>query len=500
MEFNLFQSLFPNGVFLFDIAGLFMSMFCTYLFINAIYFLSLHPLAKVPGPKLCAISRIPYWIQCFKGSDVKWIHRLHVQYGPMLRFGPTDVSCASADAWKEVHGHMKGQKDMDKAPEFYLPPINGVPSMLTASFDNHARVRRLFSPAFSERALKKQEPVFHRYVDILVSKLHKLSAHHVEMTRLYNFATFDTMADLCFGHPLGLLEKNQFSPWVNSIFESLQTLPFLAMISYYPIFNAIFTRFQPKSVTRQRIAHCKHAEERVNQRLRQGSNQPDIWNLVMEANNSGKGLSLSEMHSNAEIFMLAGSETTATLLSGLTYLLLTNPDKMELLCKEVRRTFKTSQDINFEATASLRYLNACLREALRVYPPVPIGNPRVVPPGGQAVLGVWLPAETRVSCHHWSTYHSEANFKNADQFIPERWLGDPTYAGDVTDAHQPFSWGPRNCIGQNMAVHEMRLIFATVIFDFDFELCDGSRNWIEQKTYGLWMKKPLMCRLYPVSR
>jgi cytochrome P450 len=118
------------------------------------------------------------------------------------------------------------------------------------------------------------------------------------------------MADLCFGHPLGLLIKNEFSPWVNSIFESLKMLPFVQMINYYRPLKAIFERFEPKSITEQRIAHCKHSEERVNHRLQEGSDQPDIWNLVMAAQESGEGLSLEEMHSNAEIFMLAGSETT----------------------------------------------------------------------------------------------------------------------------------------------------------------------------------------------
>lgn len=90
-------------------------------------------------------------------------------------------------------------------------------------------------------------------------------------------------------------------------------LPFAGIINYYPILNALFTRFEPKAITAQRIAHCKHSEERVNKRLERGSDQPDIWNLVMEADEDGNRLTIKEMHSNAEIFMLAGSETTGTL-------------------------------------------------------------------------------------------------------------------------------------------------------------------------------------------
>lgn len=350
---------------------------------------------------------------------------------------------------------------------------------------------------------------------MLMSKIKELGKEGkpIEMTQLFNFATFDTMAELCFGHSLGLLEKNEFSPWVRSIFESLKMLPFASMIAYYPLFNAIFTRFEPKWVTAQREAHCQHSADRVNQRLREGSDQPDIWNLVISAQEAGNALSLEEMHSNAELFMLAGSETTgecwtylannvvltfyllATLLSGVMYYLLSHPDQWKRLSNEIRTRFQKAEDMTFDNLAECKYLSACLKEALRVYPPVPIGSPRVIPKGGQLILGKWIPQDTRVSVHHYSTYHSPTNFRDPDEFVPERWMGNPRYANDVLDAHQPFAWGPRNCLGQNMAMHEMRLILASIVFLFDLELCDESRHWLDQQTYSLWMKNPLMCRV-----
>jgi cytochrome P450 len=184
--------------------------------------------------------------------------------------------------------------------------------MLTTNTENHTRVRRLFSPAFSERALKQQEPLFRKYASLLIHKIAEVGEEGkkpVEFTQLLNFTTFDVMAELCFGENLNLLAKNEYSPWVRSIFESLKMLPVASMINYYPILNALFTRFEPKSVTQQRVTHCKHSEERVNRRLKAGSEKPDIWNLVLAAE-EGKGLTLEEMHSNSELFMLAGSETT----------------------------------------------------------------------------------------------------------------------------------------------------------------------------------------------
>ena len=60
---------------------------------------------------------------------------------------------------------------------------------------------------------------------------------------------------------------------------------------------------------------------------------------------------------------------------------------------------------------------------------------------------------------------------------------------------QPFSIGPRSCIGRNLAYNEMRLILARVLWNFDLELCDKSKYWNEQRTYVLWEKPALWCKL-----
>ena len=91
--------------------------------------------------------------------------------------------------------------------------------------------------------------------------------------------------------------------------------------------------------------------------------------------------------------------------------------------------------------------------------------------------------------------HSPRNFTDADSYIPERWLGDPEYASDDRDAIQPFSFGPRNCLGKNLAYHELRLLLAVTLWHFDLELQQESWEWTDQKVFLLWDKKPLMVKL-----
>ena len=89
--------------------------------------------------------------------------------------------------------------------------------------------------------------------------------------------------------------------------------------------------------------------------------------------------------------IVAGSETTATLLSGATYLLLKHPEVLKKLTEEVRSTFKSEEEITLLSVNNLEYMLACLNETMRVYPPVPIGMPRVSPKGGAKVAGNFIP-------------------------------------------------------------------------------------------------------------
>lgn len=114
---------------------------------------------------------------------------------------------------------------------------------------------------------------------------------------------------------------------------------------------------------------------------------------------------MGKLQANAGILIIGGSETTATLLSGVTFLLLTNPNALKKLTEEVRSAFKSEDEIDFVSVSNLTYMLACLDEALRMYPPVPTGLPRVVPKGGAVVCGNHIPenvsAEKRLQ-PNWS--------------------------------------------------------------------------------------------------
>ncbi|KAL8793908.1 MAG: hypothetical protein Q9195_003527 [Heterodermia aff. obscurata] len=200
-----------------------------------------------------------------------------------------------------------------------------------------------------------------------------------------------------------------------------------------------------------------------------------------------------EIITNAGLLLVAGSETVATLLSGATYHLLRNPPVYTRLQTELRTAFPTEKAINFDSLARLPYLDAVLTESLRLYPPAVASLQRTTGPEGDLIAGNYIPPHTKVGVPQYASYHSRANFTDPESFVPERWLADPPprYRADARAALQPFSVGPRNCLGRSLAWFEMRAILARVLWNFDMALCEESQDWAKQKSYLLWDKPAL---------
>src|SRR6201999_3484271 len=121
--------------------------------------------------------------------------------------------------------------------------------------------------------------------------------------------------------------------------------------------------------------------------------------------------------------------------------------------------------------------------------------------------GGWVPEGTSVAVSSWAASHNPVNFQECDKFIPERYI-DPAYAADIKKASQPFSLGPRGCIGRHLSYMELRLILASLLWHFDieradlpgFDIWDPADNLQHVKAFNTWDKPPLWCKLTPVKR
>jgi len=114
--------------------------------------------------------------------------------------------------------------------------------------------------------------------------------------------------------------------------------------------------------------------------------------------------------------------------------------------------------------------------------------------------------KTTISVNQYAAYHSPLNFRDPEKFVPERWLPHSAeyapYTEDKRAAFHPFSAGPRNCLGKNLAYHEMRIILARLIWGFDIEMVERTKgeDWLEQRVLLFWEKKPLFVKVREVIR
>ncbi|CAG8902802.1 unnamed protein product [Penicillium egyptiacum] len=455
---------------------------------------------------------IPYARHMLAGTTVENSVGLHRKYGDVVRISPNEVSFISGEtAFPDIYGFrtgkLKGHLNMEKDPVWYVKPSNGSPSLLQANDEDHARGRRVLSHAFSERAVAAQEPLVQTYVDQLINGLKKVTAAKegegvVDMVSWYNWTTFDIIADLMFGEPFGCLQDLSTHKFVAVLLESFKSLRILFVLTHFPWLKYFGNLLIDQRQVQKRKDHLFWVSTQVQKRRERDTTRPDFMTLIL-ANNGNKGSKLTdeEINSNAFLLLNAGSETTATLLSAVTFLLLKNPRVMEKLKQEVREKFASYEEIQLPALNTMIYLHAVLLEALRYFPPAPVGFGRVVNRGGEFVSGHFLPEGCVVSVSQYAAYHSSRNFKNPDAFVPERWLGEKEYADDKRSAAQPFSYGPRGCLGRNLAHAELRIIVAKMIWSFDLDLEERSQDWLSRcKVMRLWVKPELAVKLKDVVR
>ncbi|KAJ3944105.1 uncharacterized protein N0V96_005629 [Colletotrichum fioriniae] len=429
-----------------------LTQLIAYLIGYAVYQLYLNPLRRFPGPKVWSISSIPYVREFIAGTCHLEILRLHQKYGPIVRVGPNHLSINHPDGMAELRGHRKsytGENGKD--------PVNALPNrdnILGSERGDHSRFRRALAHGFSAQSMLAQQPIIKGYVDTLFEKLREEVSRDgdeeaVNVEKWFNFTTFDVIGDLAFGEPFGCLEDSTYHPWVDLIFKSIKNMAMLTSFRRLPWLKPLLMLTLPKELMGKYAQNRKLSREKLRKRLELGKSRPDFVDaMIRKSESAGQIMSFEEMTSNAMVLIIAGSETTATLLTAATYFLATNPHVLVKLNDEVRSAFTTEDEIDMLSVQSLPYLLAVLDESLRMFPPVPGPSPRAIGEGGDTILGEFIPQDTVVDVWHWSVYHNPDHFALPEEFVPERFLGDPRFANDAKQALQPFSIGPRNCIGK----------------------------------------------------
>lgn len=160
-----------------------------------------------------------------------------------------------------------------------------------------------------------------------------------------------------------------------------------------PILKLFAPFILPKDLKANAAKQWKYSKEMALRRLENSNDRHDFFSHLLD--DKSHDVSLSHLVGEANDFVLAGSETTATFLAATTYYLLKNPQALQRLKDEVRSNFKSADEIKADSTQHLRYLFAVIEEGLRIFSPAPGGFPRVNP--GAEVDGHFVAEGVRIT-------------------------------------------------------------------------------------------------------
>ena len=253
--------------------------------------------------------------------------------------------------------------------------------------------------SFTYRALKSQEAVVQSYVVLLMTRFQEMAVSEgpqggvVNVSDWFNYLTFDIVGDLGFGEPFNCLKNSEYYPWVAMIFNYIRAMVFTTMVRFYPTFETIGMKLVPQSLLKKQEDHFRFAVEKIHRRMNLETQRLDFVTPLIKDNKDYQEMSMEEIEATLNIIILAGSETTATALSGITNHLIQPrySHVLQKLVSEIRESFAKEEDITMTSTKDLPYLNAVVFEGLRTCSPTPGGLPRMAPPGGGMVCGRWLP-------------------------------------------------------------------------------------------------------------
>ncbi|KAI0067779.1 cytochrome P450 [Artomyces pyxidatus] len=425
----------------------------------------------------------------------------------ILSEGPNELSIRDASAIQPV----LGPGGLPKGPWWAHWPNVGPVLIGMRHTGEHARRRRPWNRAFTGSALKDYEDIVTKRSRQLAERLDGLIHSQGELPGsgavldlgawLSYFAT-DLMGDMAFGGGFELVRDGRDTEGVWAIMKSgLRASAICAHASW--IFH--FIKLAP-SLQRRVAGLQEFATKSVTRRMEIGAWRKDLFfHLSDEEKHESVAPTFEELAADGILAIVAGADTSATVLTAFFWYLLQNPGAYQRLQQEVDNTFSGGEEITDAVKLSqMEWLNGCINEACRLQPPLPSGTQRSVGRGkGPKVIGTnVIPDETQIFVHTYSVQRDPRNFTSPDSFLPERWLNPlpKEISTHNTAAFFPFSYGPANCAGKNLALLQMRTVICWLMQRFELqrandhklprleEWADGLQDFYVMGKGPLWVR------------
>ncbi|KIC42651.1 cytochrome P450 [Ruegeria sp. ANG-R] len=349
------------------------------------------------------------------------------------------------------------------------------------------RQRRIIDPAFEGGRLRDTFPAMVDAAQACVDRLGARVGQELECEEVTSHAAADVIFRTLFSVPI----EHEVAAQVFDKFRAYQReQPLLNLAAFVPVPNWV-PRFHSRK-TRQTARQIRRLIGRLTAEraaaIKTGTAPDDLATKIMTTPDpeTGECFDTQEMVDQVAIFFLAGHETSASALAWTLYLMALYPDWQEKLAEEARPL-----DVSdFSSMPRLKLSRDVFREALRLYPPVPMMVREATCPERFRDRNVSQGSQIVVS--PWHLHRHERLWDNPDDFDPTRWS---TENGKKCqrEAYIPFSAGPRVCTGAGFAMVEGPLILSMLLCRYRFETIEGKTpvpvaHLTVRSKDGIWLR------------
>ncbi|KAI1760134.1 cytochrome P450 [Hypoxylon sp. FL1150] len=446
------------------------------------YRLSEHALRDFPGPLLAATSKLWHVYHMLRTKNHILLGDLQTRYGDFVRTGPQELTIIHPDVLGVIGGHGS---PCIKAPVYDIQrPLVSLNTIRTK--EGYAPRRRRWDDALglSSSYIPDKEARTRHFASLLVKQIQASSTRPINVTTWFSHFAFDVMTDLAFGRSFDLIQnlepasKLHHAPALLSrgigLLRFFMPAPWIGVLCvkaapYIPIISREWNNAQ------------KWAADMCDVRLEQGDakHRQDAFSrftISARRDKDEESLDRLALYGDTFTFAVAGSHTTAAVLTMLFYELARRPELQERVREEATEAGVTETADNMAiAWDKLPLLDGCINEALRLYPALPTAGLRQTVDKPVKVGDTWIPPQTVVVAPRWLIGRLESAFEQAQDFVPERWTTKP-YMVKNPLAFSPFANGRHTCPGKQLGLLEVRMAAAMILANFEFSLDPRPEN------------------------
>ncbi|KAH7161934.1 cytochrome P450 [Dactylonectria estremocensis] len=461
---------------------------------------------NVPGPFLARYTDWWYFWRLRQGQFEEDNLTLHKQYGPVVRYGSRRYNINDPASSKIIYGLGKTSPKSSWYSTWVAP---GEISLFSDQDVNlHLHHRRLFQNTYSLTAVSFYEQYVNDCVDIFCQRLSELSQPGlpINMGHWFQCYAFDVIGLITYGERLGFLDHGKD---VGSVIHALED--FMSYAAPMGIFSSLHRLIFPLrnyftgsrgsgrayviSFTQDRITEHTAKLKAIGSKSDATTTVPFLIKFLKRSQESPRTFTSTHVTMGCTANMVAGSDTAAITLSAILYHLLKNPKCLRTLQQEIDQFYeegKLSDKPTFQESQKMPYLQAVIKEALRIHPASGLPLERVVPKGGAMISGYFFPEDTVVGINIWVEHRNQSIYgPEADIFKPERWLTQDDQLSVMNRHWMPFGLGSRTCLGRHISMLEISKLIPRIIRDFNFELgAELEPIGARWNTFNYWFVKP----------